>query len=152
MDADTEVKRQSPVEEQLEPLVILEDGDELDTLTHVSPRGKAIQRAKTADTDVEETGDRMEGRSVQTEKSEVEREVLQVTGTGSDAQEVQTVAEVMPERKGAEEVGGSSSDTVVKGEVEIQSEVQLRPKDLLRPQDAHQKVNGNAELGIVTGK
>ncbi|XP_062841379.1 G-protein-signaling modulator 2 [Trichomycterus rosablanca] len=172
MDADTDcagVKRQSPVEEQLEPLVILEDGDELDDFTtHISTRGKGISRVKNMEEDSdrikgcsEGTNDAQDGHTthqeieirVEKEESKPEedsknknREVKQVMGTENENLSEETLEDSTVQiegRKGAEVVGGSNSDTVVKETpgVEIQPPVQLRPKDLLKPLDAHQKIH-----------
>lgn len=155
---------QIPEEEQLEPLVILEEGDKLDNFTHSSTRGKGILRVKTEDMD-----DRMKGSRVESidSKSDVEegesthitirqeeeesqkkegleyknRKIEGVTETeDNQVKRVQTGPGVVMEKAGGE-MEGLKTDAVPKESLaDTQPSVQLRPRDRLSPESVQQKV------------
>lgn len=155
-----EVRVQIPAEEQLEPLVILEEGDELDDFTHSSTRGKGTLRVKKDEMEdrikgsvegrIDAGNDREEGESTRTGISQEEEESEQKEGMedkirkgeGATETEVQNGSGIVMQKAGEEmeepktdagsEAAGSAADT--------QPSVKLRPKDRLSPEDALQKV------------
>ncbi|MCI4391234.1 hypothetical protein PGIGA_G00131720 [Pangasianodon gigas] len=162
-----EVKGHIPAEEQLEPLVILEEGDKLDDFTHISTTGKGILRVKKEDmedrvkgssygstdskNDVEEgesmriTITREEVESQRKEGMEYEnRKIEGVTETeeNTEVKRVQTVPGLVMEKAGGE-MEGMQTDTVSKNEslADTQPSAKLRPRDRLSPEDAQQKVH-----------
>lgn len=162
-----EVKGQIPKEEQLEPLVILEEGDELDDFTHSSTRGKGILRLKKEDmedrikrdtggsidskNDVEEEGESTHMTIAQGKEESQQKEGLeyknQTLQGGTEAEESTEVKRVqagpwlLMEKAGGE-MDESKTDPVPKGEshADTQPPAKLRPRDLLSPEVAQQKV------------
>lgn len=148
-----EVKGQIPAEEQLEPLVILEEGDELDDFTHISARGKGVLRVKK-----ENMEDMIKGSSEGSTDSEndVEVESQQKEGLEYINQKIEGVTETEenPEvkrvqtrpglvmGKAEEETEGLKTKAVPKEEslADSQPSAKLRPRDRLSPEDAQQKV------------
>ncbi|XP_017308584.1 G-protein-signaling modulator 2 isoform X2 [Ictalurus punctatus] len=149
-----EVKGQIPAEEQLEPLVILEEGDELDDFTHISARGKGVLRVKK-----ENMEDMIKGSSEGSTDSEndVEVESQQKEGLEYINQKIEGVTETEenPEvkivqtrpglvmGKAEEEMEGLKTKAVPKEEslADSQPSAKLRPRDRLSPEDAQQKVH-----------
>ncbi|KAF4076065.1 hypothetical protein AMELA_G00226240 [Ameiurus melas] len=149
-----EVKGQIPAEEQLEPLVILEEGDELDDFTHISTRGKGVLRVKkenmediikgSSEGSTDSTND-VEVESQQKEGLEyVNRKIEGVTETeeNPEVKRVQTGPGLVME-KAEEEMEGLKTKAVPKDEslADTQPSAKLRPKDRLSPEDAQQKVH-----------
>lgn len=165
MDCE-EVIGQIPAEEQLEPLLILEEGDELDDFTHISPRGKGILRVKKDD--MEDRSKGSSGGSTDSKNNVEEDESVHIAiteekvasqqkeGLESQNQKIEGVtekeenAEVKRVQTGPglamEKVGGEMEglkiDMVPKEEsiADTQPSAKLRPRDRLSPEDAQQKV------------
>lgn len=150
-----EVGVQIPAEEQLEPLVILEEGDELDDFTHSSTRGKGILRVKK-----DEMEDRVKGSaegSIDSENGVEAGESTEVTLTQEEEEsgmeyknqklkgvtetEVQIGSGLVMEKAG-EEMEGLKTDAVPKEvpAADTQPLAKLRPRHRLSPEDAQQKV------------
>lgn len=70
----TEVKGEGPAEEQLEPLLILEEGDELEEITNNTARGKAVLRVKEAAEDGDGDGNKGSVEETAHSKAKVEEE------------------------------------------------------------------------------
>ncbi|KAF5888957.1 G-protein-signaling modulator 1-like, partial [Clarias magur] len=163
MDSE-EVVGQIPAEEQLEPLFILEEGDELDDFTLNPTRGKGVLRVKKEDMEerikessegstdsknVMEGGESMhiiqitqtEDKSQQKEGSEHKnKEIDGVTETEENAG-VRTGPGLVMEKAGGE-MRALKGDTGPKEGplADAQPSVQLRPRDLLSPDDAQRKI------------
>lgn len=152
-----EVKGQIPAEEQLEPLVILEEGDELDDFTQSFARGKGMLRVKKDDMEdiikgsgTDSKNDVEEGESAHmtiTQEQEgleydsQKREGVTEAEENSEEKRVQTGPRSVTEKPGGE-TEGSKTDSVPEEDpvAETQPSAKLRPKDRLRPEDAQQKV------------
>ncbi|MCJ8745475.1 hypothetical protein PDJAM_G00130540 [Pangasius djambal] len=162
-----EVKGHIPTEEQLEPLVILEEGDKLDDFTHISMTGKGILRVKKEDMEdrikgssngsTDSKNDVEEGESmhititqeeVESERKEgleyENRKIEGVTETkeNTEVKRVQAVPGLVMEKAGGE-MEGMQTDTVSKKEslADTQPSAKLRLRDRLSPEDAQQKVH-----------
>ncbi|KAK3515821.1 hypothetical protein QTP70_034075, partial [Hemibagrus guttatus] len=166
----TEVKGHFPADEQLEPLVILEEGDELDDFKHISTSGKGILRVKKEDMEdrskesvkgsTESKNDVEEGESMHITTSQEKEESQQKEGlkykdtkiegateTEENAEEkrVQTGPGSVMEKAGGE-MEGSKTDAVPKAESRPDTRPstlipKLRTRDRLSPEDAQQKVH-----------
>lgn len=165
MDCE-EVIGQIPAEEQLEPLVILEEGDELDDFTHISTRGKGILRVKKEDMEDRSKGSSEGGTDFKTDVEEDESMHRAITEEEVESQQKEGLEYKNPKIDGVtdkeenaevkrvqtgpglamEKVGGEmeglKTDAVPKEDslVDAQSSVKLRPRDRLSPEDAQQKV------------
>lgn len=151
-----EVKVHFPAVEQLEPLVILEEGDELDDFTHISTSGKGILRVKKEDME-DRSKESMKG-STESRNDVEERESMYRTTTQEEEESqqkeykttkiegatVQTGPGSVMDKVGGE-TEGSKTDAAPKA-VSL-SDTQpltlipkLRTRDRLSPEDAQQKV------------
>lgn len=132
-----EIKGQTPAEEQLEPLVILEEGDELDDFTHSSTRAKGILRVKKEDMEGKVKVSGVGSTDFQNRKigGEAERK------DNAEVKEVQNRPGLVMEKVGGE-MEGLKRDAVPKEEplTDTQPSAKLRPKDRLSPEAAQQKV------------
>lgn len=167
MDCE-EVKGESPADEQLEPLLILEEGDEPEEFTNKAARGKGTLRVKNA----EEHEDEVAGAKVEEGEHEgievTEETVAKLEDQKNKEALLENQAEVVEQVRGTEkrssdgtleaaeeveveeEMEGQHQKTTTTDVVaaqklqvspEIQSQAKLRPKDHLRPEDALQKVH-----------
>ncbi|KAK2815234.1 hypothetical protein Q7C36_023500 [Tachysurus vachellii] len=162
-----EVKGQFPADEQLEPLFILEEGDELDNFAHISTSGKCILKVKkegmenrikeSSESSRESKNDVKEGESMHVTTTQEEEESQQKEGLGYknrkikgetetdenvDVKRVQTGPGLVLEKAG----GGTeraNTDAVPKDQSlsDTQPVVKLRTRDRLSPDDAQQKVH-----------
>ncbi|KAG7317961.1 hypothetical protein KOW79_018996 [Hemibagrus wyckioides] len=160
-----EVKVHFPAVEQLEPLVILEEGDELDDFTHISTSGKGILRVKKEDMEdrskesvkgsTESRNDVEEGESMHITTTQEEEESQQKEGLEYKTTKIEGATET---RENAEEKTGSvmekaggeteGSKTDAAPKAVSLSDTQpltlipkLRTRDQLSPEDAQQKVH-----------
>lgn len=157
-----EVKVHFPAVEQLEPLVILEEGDELDDFTHISTSGKGILRVKKEDmedrskesvkgstesrNDVEE-GESMHITTTQEEEESQQKEYKTTKIEGAmetEEKTVQTGPGSVMEKAGGE-TEGSKTDAAPKAVSLTDTQPltlipKLRTRDRLSPEDAQQKV------------
>lgn len=121
-DVATEVKVETSVDDkQLEPLLILEEGDEPSDVINSGERGRAVLRVWTADENTEDEA---------AEGSSRDRDDVRVGESESEAMEVN---EETVERR--ESVEGSTEEMPEENPT-AQAEVKLRPKDTLSPHDA----------------
>lgn len=167
MDSDmdsAEVIGHIPAEEQLEPLFILEEGDELDDFTLNPTRGKGILKVKkeemeerikessegsTDSKNVMEAGESMHKHQISQREDKIQqkeglenqnRKTDGVTETEENAG-VQTGPGLVMKKAGGE-MSALKGDTKPKEQplADTQPAVKLRPRDLLSPDDAQRKV------------
>ncbi|KAF7692011.1 G-protein-signaling modulator 2 [Silurus meridionalis] len=156
-----EVKGPIPMEEQLEPLVIIEEGDEQDDFAHSSTRGKGVLRVKkeAMEDSVESTDSKnVEGGEpvhVTITREELENQQKEGSGSGNrkmegtretdenaDVSNVQT-GPLLRMEKVEGEMQGLKTDALSKAESpadDTQPSAHLRPRDRLSPEDAQLKV------------
>lgn len=147
-----EVKGQIPAEKQLEPLLILEEGDELDDFTRICTSGKGILRVKKEDME-----DRIKGsseRSTEGIKDVGKGESMRITFPQEAGEGQQKERTEYENRRGTE----TEENTGVK---RVQSKpnpvplcdtepaAKLRTQDLLSPEDAQHKVMFSTEPSLM---
>lgn len=158
-----EVKSQGPFEEQLEPLLILEDGDEPEDFTNILSKEKLILRVKMADEDMEEDTTVCSKSEVEDEGKamlldiEMAEESKMMDQDDEECQRMDQEASEIPKEfepkenqsddggQVMEEVVGAMAEKTASQEdphVESPKSVKLRSKSLLlRPEDLHRKMH-----------
>ncbi|TSK20137.1 G-protein-signaling modulator 2 [Bagarius yarrelli] len=147
-----EVEGQISAEEQLEPLIILEEGDELQDFTHISISGKGILRLKKEDAEDKTEGrtesknevDERESMNIAIDHKEVEYKKQHIEDeTETQEKSVLTGPGLVMENAGMEMEDSKKKDAVPKEESpsDTQPVVKLRTRDRLSPEDAQQKVH-----------
>lgn len=157
----SEVKVETSVDKQLEPLLILEEGDEPSAVIN-SSRGRTVLRVRTADEntkdDIREAteGSSHDHNNVQVGKGESEAMQAEIDEERNVTLESQQ-EEKVKDHAGRENIvkmdKGSSDGTVAGSEKMLQAETQdkpstqgevkLRPRDRLSPDDAKLTVTFN---------
>ncbi|KAL0171288.1 hypothetical protein M9458_031599, partial [Cirrhinus mrigala] len=144
----SEVRVETSVDKQLEPLLILEEGDEpLDVIN--SSRGRTVLRVRTADENTNDgiteatEGSSHDHNNVQVGKGEseaIQAEMNEVTNATLEHQQEEKVEDHTKMDKGSSDGTAAGPEKMPQAETQdkpsAQGEVKLRPKDRLSPDDA----------------
>uniref|UniRef100_A0A8C1AJE3 Uncharacterized protein n=1 Tax=Cyprinus carpio carpio TaxID=630221 RepID=A0A8C1AJE3_CYPCA len=155
----SEVKVETSVDKQLEPLLILEEGDEPSAVIN-SSRGRTVLRVRTADEntkdDIREAteGSSHDHNSVQVGKGEsvtMQAEMNEEKNATLESQQEEKVEDhagreiITKTDKGLSDGTAAGPEKMLQVETQdkpsAQGEVKLRPKDRLSPDDAKQTVH-----------
>ncbi|XP_050987420.1 G-protein-signaling modulator 1 [Labeo rohita] len=144
----SEVKVETSVDKQLEPLLILEEGDEpLDVIN--SSRGRTVLRVRTADENTNDDitepteGSSHDHNNVQIGKGEseaIQAEMNEETNATLEHQQEEKVEDHTKTDKGSSDGTAAGPEKMPQAKTQdkpsAQGEVKLRPKDRLSPDDA----------------